>query len=90
MGANVQDLEARLKALEAREAAVAEREAKVAARGKITYRVSEVKKAVSVYGLNIKTPVTLYVQQWERFLADDNIAAFKAWIKANRHLCAVR
>ena len=90
MNANVNDLAARLAALEAREKAVAEREDKVAARQAITYKVSETTQAVSVYGLNSRFPITLYVQQWERFLSDENIAKFRAWIKANRHLCAVK
>ena len=32
------------------------------------YKVSE-KGGVSVYGLNARFPVTLYVEQWERLLA---------------------
>jgi hypothetical protein len=36
--------------------------------GKLTFKVSE-KGAISVYGLSARFPVTLYVGQWERLLA---------------------
>lgn len=43
-------------------------------------KVSE-KGAVSVYGLNVKFPVTLYAEQWERLMAYGN--ELKSFIKAN-------
>lgn len=50
----------------------ADREASLSAQssggGKISFKVSR-KGAVSVYGLQ-RMPVTLYAEQWERFLAD--------------------
>ena len=35
----------------------------------LSCKVSEKSKALSIYGLNAKWPVTLYVEQWERLLA---------------------
>ena len=48
--------------------------------GKLSFKVSE-KGALSVYGLNVRFPVTLYVSQWERVIAQ--IDDLKAFIKAN-------
>jgi hypothetical protein len=48
--------------------------------GTIRFKVSE-KGAVSVYGLNVKFPVTLYADQWERLL--DKVDDLRAFIKAN-------
>ena len=36
--------------------------------GKITPKVSANKGVLSVYGLNVRTPVNLYAPQWVRFL----------------------
>jgi len=46
----------------------------------IGFKVSE-KGAVSVYGLQKKFPVTLYLEQWERLI--DHLDELKAFIKAN-------
>jgi hypothetical protein len=44
----------------------------------ITFKVSE-KKAVSVYGLNARFPITLYADQWDRLLAvADSLRSFIA------------
>jgi len=48
---------------------------------KIRYKVSD-KGALSVYGLNVRFPVTLYVGQWERLVAD--LPAMQAFMKANQ------
>jgi hypothetical protein len=50
-------------------------------RGTLFCKVSE-KGAISVYGLQSRFPVTLYVEQWERLLnfTDD----LKAFIEENR------
>ena len=50
------------------------------AKAKIRYKVSE-KGALSVYGLNVRFPVTLYASQWERLLAD--VPQMQAFIKVN-------
>jgi hypothetical protein len=50
-------------------------------RQKITLKVSE-KGAISVYGMG-RFPVTLYAEQWERLLDDEQVKAMKAFIKAN-------
>lgn len=52
----VAELEEKLAAMEA---------AKVANQKPVTCKVSE-KKALSVYGLNARFPVTLYAGQWQR------------------------
>lgn len=43
-------------------------------------KVSE-KKAVSVYGLNARFPVTLYRTQWERLLTPGNVKAILDYIQ---------
>jgi hypothetical protein len=48
--------------------------------GEITLRVSE-KGGVSVYGLG-RFPVTLYVEQWEKLLANSD--AIRSFIAENR------
>ena len=47
----------------------------------ITFKVGE-KGGVSVYGLNVRFPVTLYASQWERLIAA--IPQLQAFIEANR------
>jgi hypothetical protein len=50
---------------------------------RITFKVSD-KKAVSVYGLNARFPVTLYRDQWERLLAQaDALRSFMVDNAAN-------
>lgn len=65
--------------------AIAQKQVEAAAKsrvaGKITFKVGE-KGGISVYGLQIR-PVTLYVGQWERLIADDTIGALKAFIAEN-------
>lgn len=46
----------------------------------LTFKVSE-KGGLSVYGLNVRFPVTLYVGQWERLI--EAMPALKAFITAN-------
>lgn len=46
----------------------------------VRYKVSE-KGAISVYGLNVRFPVTLYAGQWERLL--DQSDKLRAFIKDN-------
>ena len=46
----------------------------------LTFKVSE-KGAISVYGLNVQFPTTLYVNQWERLF--ECIGEVKAFIAAN-------
>ena len=57
--------------------------AKTAARpvAKMSCKVSE-KGALSVYGLG-RFPVTLYRGQWERLLADENVAMIRQFIANN-------
>jgi hypothetical protein len=52
-----------------------------AATNKISCKVSD-KGAVSVYGVHVRFPVTLYAKQWERLLGQADIV--KAFIKAHR------
>src|SRR5262249_49791363 len=52
-----------------------------AATNKISCKVSE-KGAVSVYGLHVRFPVTLYAKQWERLLGQAD--TIKSFIKAHR------
>jgi len=47
---------------------LAKAEAKAQAKAELRFKIGE-KKAVSVYGLNVKFPVTLYGAQWLRLLA---------------------
>jgi hypothetical protein len=57
----------------------------------ITFKVSERTGAVCVYGLNIRTPVTLYADQWTRFLdfvgAPEN-SNLRQFIQNNWGLCS--
>ena len=46
----------------------------------ITFKVSDPKKCLSVYGLMVR-PVTLYASQWERLL--DSADKLRAFIAAN-------
>jgi hypothetical protein len=50
-------------------------------RQKLSYKVSE-KGALSIYGMG-RFPVTLYAEQWERLLEDEQVKAMRAFIKAN-------
>jgi hypothetical protein len=47
----------------------------------IRFKVSE-KGALSVYGLNVRFPVTLYADQWERLI--ERLEDLKAFIVANK------
>ena len=49
--------------------------------GTITYKVAR-KGGVSVYGLQ-QMPVTLYAEQWERFLAPDSVKSLLDYIASN-------
>ncbi len=53
------------------------------ATNKITFKVSETKKCLSVYGIQ-RRPVTLYAGQWQRLLTDDNVKAMLAFIEKHR------
>jgi hypothetical protein len=48
---------------------------------KISCKISA-KGAVSVYGLHVRFPVTLYANQWERLFAQADVV--KAFIRAHR------
>lgn len=48
----------------------------------LSFKVSE-KGAVSVYGMG-RFPITLYGEQWDRLLDDNQVKALKAFIEANR------
>jgi hypothetical protein len=61
-------------------ARIAELETRIAKGGVLRFKVSE-KGAVSVYGLG-KFPVTLYLEQWERLLAQTD--ELREFIEANR------
>ena len=61
-------------------ARIAELEGRLAKGSNISFKVSE-KGAISVYGLG-RFPVTLYVEQWDRILA--NAAELRAFIDANK------
>jgi hypothetical protein len=50
-------------------------------RNNISFKVSE-KGGVSVYGLNARFPVTLYLNQWLRLI--DSLPQMKAFIEANK------
>jgi hypothetical protein len=52
-----------------------------AATNKISCKVSD-KGAVSVYGVHVRFPVTLYARQWERLLGQADVV--KSFIKAHR------
>jgi hypothetical protein len=52
-----------------------------AATNKISCKVSD-KGAVSVYGVHVRFPVTLYARQWERLFGQADTV--KAFIKAHR------
>jgi hypothetical protein len=49
----------------------------------IRFKVSE-KGGVSVYGLNVRFPVTLYANQWQRFADEDLIPKILAFIDDNK------
>lgn len=59
---------------------------RAAGKGKLTLKVSK-QGAVSVYGMG-RWPVTLYSQQWERLL--DNQEQIKAFIVDNRAELSVK
>ena len=61
-------------------ARIAELEGRLAKGSNISFKVSE-KGAISVYGLG-RFPVTLYVEQWDRILA--NAGELRAFIDANK------
>jgi hypothetical protein len=57
-------------------AKIAQLEAQVASKSKITLKVAEKSKALSIYGMG-KFPVSLFAGQWQRLLAEkDAILAF--------------
>jgi hypothetical protein len=69
----VQQMKAELEALRNKNADLA---GKLQAKRKISFKVGE-KGGVSVYGLNVRFPVTLYKEQWERLLNHaDQLRAF--------------
>ncbi len=77
-------LTAELAKLRAENAKLVDDNAKLAIKRALRCKVSE-KGALSVYGLNVQFPVTLYVQQWEKLVAflpelqqfmKDNAASF--------------
>jgi hypothetical protein len=47
----------------------------------VTFKVGE-KGGISVYGLNVRFPITLYINQWERLI--ENIEALKAFMLENK------
>lgn len=51
-----------------------------AKRNTLSFKVGE-KGGISVYGLNARFPVTLFIQQWERLIAV--IPELQAFAKAN-------
>lgn len=51
----------------------------------ITFKVSAEKKVLCVYGLQIR-PVSLYVEQWERLIDPEVIAAMKEFIEEHPEL----
>ena len=53
--------------------ALTEARSKGKGNGVITWKVSK-KGAISVYGLNVRMPVTIYAPQWERFLQPDTVS----------------
>jgi hypothetical protein len=55
----------------------------------IRFKVSE-KGAVSVYGLNVRFPVTLYANQWQRFQDEGLIEKILAFIDDNKSLLSVK
>lgn len=55
---------------------------------KISFKVSA-KGCLSVYGLG-RFPVSLYRQQWERLLSDENVKAVRGFIKANEASLTVK
>ena len=48
---------------------------------KLSCKIGE-KGGVSVYGLNVRFPVSLYVEQWDKLIAF--VPELKAFIEANR------
>jgi outer membrane murein-binding lipoprotein Lpp len=78
MAAKIDPREMELQALR-EELAIAKAAAARSATRQITFRVSKEKKAVSVYGLNARFPITLYADQWDRLLAvADDLRSFIA------------
>lgn len=59
---------------------------KKANNGKLSLKVSE-KGALSIYGMG-KWPITLYLSQWERVMA--NLDQIKAFVEANRDQFSVK
>lgn len=59
---------------------------KKANNGKLSLKVSE-KGALSIYGMG-KWPITLYLSQWERVMA--NLDQIKAFVEANRSSFSVK
>lgn len=54
----------------------------------LSFKVSE-KGAVSVYGLG-RFPVTLYGEQWDRLLSEENLPLLRAFLTANRAKLSVK
>lgn len=48
--------------------------------GALRWKVAP-KGGLSLYGVNSRMPVTLYVEQWERVFSAENTAAFHAYVK---------
>jgi branched-subunit amino acid aminotransferase/4-amino-4-deoxychorismate lyase len=77
MAVKIDPREAEIQALR-EELAIAKQQAARAAVRKLTFQVSA-KKAVSVYGLNARFPITLYADQWSRLLdVSDDLRSFIA------------
>jgi hypothetical protein len=55
----------------------------------ISFRVSE-KKAVSIYGLSARFPVTLYKSQIDRLFSDETVAKLREFVKANESLLSIK
>ncbi len=73
----LQDTTVNVAALQAELAAL---KAKVAAKETLRFKIGE-KGGISVYGLNVRFPVTLYASQWERLIS--KLPELQAFIKAN-------
>lgn len=63
-------------------ARIAELESQKAAKGKLWLKISE-KGGVSLYGLNVRFPVTLYYEQWLRLL--EYADTIKEFLTTNRN-----
>lgn len=81
------------------QARIAELEAQAAKNSRdVTWKISENKGTISVYGINSTQPVSMYAEQWPRFgkatfgLTDEQISAspIGAFIAKNQHLLALK